>query len=126
MVPDVLANAGGVVVSYFEWVQNLQHFRWGEDEVNEKLGGIMRRAFREVLGAGRTRTALPCGRPPTSSASSALSRRRPPAATSSTYVHYADTCRAGQNGYPGRPPGGRRMRYDGMEGSVELSGTGRR
>jgi glutamate dehydrogenase/leucine dehydrogenase len=48
IVPDVLANAGGVVVSYFEWVQNLQHFRWGEDEVNERLGEIMRRAFREV------------------------------------------------------------------------------
>ena len=48
IVPDVLANAGGVVVSYFEWVQNLQHFRWDEDEVNERLGSIMRRAFREV------------------------------------------------------------------------------
>jgi glutamate dehydrogenase (NAD(P)+) len=48
IVPDVLANAGGVAVSYFEWVQNLQHFRWGEDEVNEKLGEIMRRAYREV------------------------------------------------------------------------------
>jgi glutamate dehydrogenase (NAD(P)+) len=48
IVPDVLANAGGVVVSYFEWVQNLQHFRWQEDEVNEKLTDIMTRAFREV------------------------------------------------------------------------------
>jgi glutamate dehydrogenase (NAD(P)+) len=48
IVPDVLANAGGVVVSYFEWVQNLQHVRWGEDEVNEHLGEIMRRAYREV------------------------------------------------------------------------------
>jgi glutamate dehydrogenase (NAD(P)+) len=48
VVPDLMANAGGVVVSYFEWVQNLQHFRWEESAVNDMLTGIMRRAYGEV------------------------------------------------------------------------------
>ena len=53
VIPDVMANAGGVVVSYFEWVQNLQHFRWEEREVNDKLGTVMRRAYREVNGRAK-------------------------------------------------------------------------
>ncbi|OLN29155.1 Glu/Leu/Phe/Val family dehydrogenase [Desulfosporosinus metallidurans] len=48
VVPDVLANAGGVVVSYFEWVQNIQSLMWDEEEVNRALEKIMIRSFNEV------------------------------------------------------------------------------
>jgi len=49
VVPDILANAGGVTVSYFEWVQDAQQFFWTEDEVNQRLVTIMTKAFNDVL-----------------------------------------------------------------------------
>jgi len=48
VVPDILANAGGVVCSYFEWVQNIQCFPWEEQETNQRLGRILQRALDEV------------------------------------------------------------------------------
>ena len=48
LVPDILANGGGVVVSYFEWVQNLQNFSWSEEHVNNMLNDVMCEAFEDI------------------------------------------------------------------------------
>jgi glutamate dehydrogenase (NAD(P)+) len=55
VVPDILANAGGVVVSYFEWVQDMQSFFWDEPEVDRRLQQIMVRAFAEVSAVAQAR-----------------------------------------------------------------------
>ena len=57
IIPDILANAGGVIVSYFEWVQDISSFFWQENEVNQKLKGVIVQAFNEVH---KTATDLKC------------------------------------------------------------------
>jgi len=53
MLPDFLANAGGVTVSYYEWVQNITNYYWEEDEVHPKLDQKMTKAFKDVLAMAK-------------------------------------------------------------------------
>ena len=55
VVPDILANAGGVSVSYLEWVQNLQHITWTLDDIQSRLSGTMKRAYQAVAGLANER-----------------------------------------------------------------------
>jgi glutamate dehydrogenase (NAD(P)+) len=62
VIPDILCNSGGVVVSYFEWVQDLQQLFWNENEVNDRLALVLDKAFTQVMDRAKrerigTRTA---------------------------------------------------------------------
>lgn len=71
-MPDVLANAGGVTVSYFEWVQDFSSFFWTEEEINARLERIMVGAFDSIWTIAEERK-VPCAQPLSSSRASVFS-----------------------------------------------------
>ena len=71
VVPDVICNAGGVTLSYFEWVQDMASFFWNEDEVNERMDKIMTEAM-STLGTKRGRKPVACAPLPVSWPASAF------------------------------------------------------
>ena len=75
VLPDVLANAGGVIVSYFEWVQGLQEYFWKEAEVNAKLNDIVTQGLRRDVGDDGGAQRRACAPPRTASPFSASPRR---------------------------------------------------
>ena len=106
MIPDILANAGGVTVSYFEWVQDLNRDHWSEAVVNAKLKEIMDRSLRRGPRDGRARGGRHADRGVPASPSSA-SPTRPPfaASTRNPSRHRAAGCTPAS---PGRSAGARR------------------
>ena len=70
VIPDILCNAGGVTVSYFEWVQDEQHLFWDAQDVYNRLERVMKTAFRDVLKIHRS-ARFRCASPPTCWASAA-------------------------------------------------------
>ena len=75
VIPDILCNAGGVIVSYFEWVQDLQQYFWSKEEVMDRLERALDRSWSMVVERARSATASPTAPPRWRSASSGCGRR---------------------------------------------------
>ena len=74
----MLCNAGGVTVSYFEWVQDIQQLMWSEDQVNQQLRDLMLRAFHQVRIGSRRSASCRCERRRSASACKKSRRKIPP------------------------------------------------
>ena len=101
VIPDILANAGGVTVSYFEWVQGMMHLFWSEDEVNRRLEEIMGRACDSVFEmSAKSGTSSPYG----SSENRRFQNRRSQAAAWTVPITTVRTCKQKEDRSKGGPP----------------------